>query len=69
MKLWLDWQNAGQIRQCELDLAQRCAQRLDVVDGFLTIWPNAVIELIHLKAMPVILTADEECDVQIAGVG
>jgi hypothetical protein len=55
----------GQIRQCELDFAQRCAQRLDVVNGFLTIWPNAVIELIHLKAMPVILTADEERDVQM----
>ena len=33
------------------------------VYGFLTTSPNAVVELIHPKAMPVILTIDEECDV------
>jgi hypothetical protein len=33
------------------------------VYGFLTTSPNAVVEPIHPKAMPVILTTDEECDV------
>jgi putative SOS response-associated peptidase YedK len=33
------------------------------VYGFLTTVPNAVVELIHPKAMPVILTTDEERDV------
>src|SRR4051794_13949087 len=31
--------------------------------GFLTTSPNAVVEPIHLKAMPVILTTDEQRDV------
>jgi putative SOS response-associated peptidase YedK len=31
--------------------------------GFLTTWPNAVVETIHPKAMPVILLTDEEPDV------
>jgi putative SOS response-associated peptidase YedK len=31
--------------------------------GFLTTSPNAVVEPIHTKAMPVILTTDEERDV------
>jgi len=31
--------------------------------GFLTTAPNAVVEPIHPKAMPVILTTDEERDV------
>jgi hypothetical protein len=33
------------------------------VYGFLTTTPNAVVEPIHPKAMPVILTTQEECDV------
>jgi len=33
------------------------------VDGFLTTSPNAIVEPIHPKAMPVILTTDEERDV------
>jgi putative SOS response-associated peptidase YedK len=33
------------------------------VYGFLTTQPNAVVEPIHPKAMPVILTTDEEHDV------
>jgi len=33
------------------------------VYGFLTTWPNAVVEPIHPKAMPVILLTDEERDV------
>jgi putative SOS response-associated peptidase YedK len=33
------------------------------VYGFLTTSPNAVVEPIHSKAMPVILTTDEEYDV------
>jgi hypothetical protein len=36
-----------------------------LVYGFLTTAPNAVVEPIHPKAMPVILTTDEECDVWI----
>ena len=34
-----------------------------MVYGFLTTAPNAVVEAIHPKAMPVILTTDEERDV------
>src|ERR1700724_1608445 len=34
-----------------------------LVYGFLTTSPNAVVEPIHPKAMPVILTSDEERDV------
>ena len=33
--------------------------------GFLTTSPNAVVEPIHPKAMPVILTTDEEWDVRM----
>jgi putative SOS response-associated peptidase YedK len=33
------------------------------VYGFLTTAPNAVVEPIHPKAMPVLLTTDEERDV------
>ena len=33
------------------------------VYGFLTTSPNAVVEPIHPKAMPVILTSEEERDV------
>ena len=33
-----------------------------LVYGFLTTAPNAVVEPIHPKAMPVILTTAEECD-------
>ena len=35
----------------------------NLVFGFLTTAPNAVVGPIHPKAMPVILTAQEECDV------
>ena len=34
-----------------------------LVYGFLTTAPNAIVEPIHPKAMPVILTTQEECDV------
>jgi putative SOS response-associated peptidase YedK len=34
-----------------------------LVYGFLTTAPNAIVEPIHPKAMPVILTTKEECDV------
>jgi len=34
-----------------------------LVYGFLTTSPNAVVEPIHPKAMPVIMTTQEECDV------
>jgi putative SOS response-associated peptidase YedK len=34
-----------------------------LLHGFLTTSPNAVVEPIHPKAMPVILTTDEERDV------
>ena len=36
-----------------------------LVYGFLTTAPNAVVEPIHPKAMPVILTTQEECDVWV----
>jgi hypothetical protein len=34
-----------------------------LVYGFLTTAPNAIVEPIHPKAMPVILTTEDECDV------
>jgi putative SOS response-associated peptidase YedK len=34
-----------------------------LVYGFLTTAPNAIVEPIHPKAMPAILTTQEECDV------
>jgi len=34
-----------------------------ILYGFLTTVPNAILEPIHPKAMPVILTTDEEQDV------
>ena len=34
-----------------------------LVYGFLTTMPNAIVEPIHRKAMPVILTTEEERDV------
>jgi putative SOS response-associated peptidase YedK len=37
--------------------------------GFLTTSPNAVVEPIHPKAMPVILTTDEERDVWMRALG
>lgn len=37
-----------------------------MVYGFLTTAPNAIVEPIHSKAMPVILTTDEERDVWCA---
>ena len=40
---------------------------LHLVYGFLTTSPNAVVEPIHPKAMPVILTTDEERDVWMRG--
>ena len=36
-----------------------------LVYGFLTTAPNAIVEPIHRKAMPVILTTEEEHDVWI----
>jgi hypothetical protein len=39
------------------------SQRYCVRYGFLTTAPNAIVEPIHPKAMPVILTTDEERDV------
>jgi putative SOS response-associated peptidase YedK len=38
-----------------------------LVYGFLTTSPNAIVEPIHSKAMPVILTTDEERDVWMRG--
>jgi putative SOS response-associated peptidase YedK len=40
-----------------------------LVYGFLTTSPNATVEPIHPKAMPVILTTDEERDVWMRAVG
>jgi putative SOS response-associated peptidase YedK len=41
--------------------------RPHLVHGFLTTGPNAIVEPIHSKAMPVILTTDEERDVWMRG--
>ena len=42
---------------------QQQSLRTHLVYGFLTTEPNAVVAPIHPKAMPVILTTDEERDV------
>jgi putative SOS response-associated peptidase YedK len=36
-----------------------------LVYGFLTTAPNAIVEPIHSKAMPVILTTAEKCDARL----
>jgi putative SOS response-associated peptidase YedK len=40
-----------------------------LVYGFLTTAPNAIVEPIHPKAVPVILTTQEECDVWMRAMG
>jgi putative SOS response-associated peptidase YedK len=45
-----------------LTTTQRIRGKVTSVYGFLTTAPNAVVEQIHPKAMPVILTTEEECD-------
>jgi putative SOS response-associated peptidase YedK len=42
---------------------QKCTRPHLGCYGFLTTQPNAIVEPIHPKAMPVILTTDEERDV------
>jgi len=44
---------------------RRPAEHLRPIYGFLTTPSNAVVAAIHSKAMPVILTTDEECDVWV----
>jgi putative SOS response-associated peptidase YedK len=43
--------------------SQRPIPGSHLVYGFLTTTPNAIVEPIHPKAMPVILTTDEEREV------
>jgi putative SOS response-associated peptidase YedK len=43
--------------------------RPHLVYGFLTTAPNAIVEPIHAKAMPVILTTPEEYNVWMRAVG
>jgi putative SOS response-associated peptidase YedK len=40
-----------------------------LVYGFLTTTPNAIVEPIHAKAMPVILTTEDERDVWMRALG
>src|SRR5256885_16642569 len=49
-----------------MEIAERSQKSIPgphLVYGFLTTAPNAVVAPIHPKAMPVVLTIDEECDV------
>ena len=50
-----------------MSVSVKTRSRLTLIDhlvyGFLTTTPNAVVGPIHPKAMPVILTTEEECDV------
>jgi putative SOS response-associated peptidase YedK len=54
-------------RRCRADHTSQLVRRPrppdHLVYGFLTTSPNAIVEPIHPKAMPVILTTDEERDV------
>ncbi|MGJ4932592.1 SOS response-associated peptidase [Bradyrhizobium sp. HKCCYLS2038] len=52
--LWTNWTSVRKIREGEVTCD---------LFGFLTIEPNAVVAPIHPKAMPVILTTEEEHDV------
>mgnify|MGYP001186296632 CR=1 FL=1 len=52
--LWMNWTSVRKVREGEVTCD---------VYGFLTTEPNAVVEPIHPKAMPVILTTAEEREV------
>jgi len=61
---------ADRIRHCvgpSVYSAMKCLRQVvrnkKLIYGFLTTSPNAVVEPIHPKAMPVILTTEEERDV------
>jgi len=52
--IWTSWKSVRKVREGETT---------NDLYGFLTTEPNAVVGPIHPKAMPVILTTPEECDV------
>jgi len=52
--IWTSWKSVRKVREGETT---------NDIYGFLTTEPNAVVGPIHPKAMPVILTTPEECDV------
>ncbi len=49
--------------KCDRGTKSKAIPAPHLVYGFLTTTPNAIVEPIHPKAMPVILTTQEECDV------
>ncbi len=52
--LWTNWTSVRKVREGEVTMD---------IFGFLTTKPNAEVEAVHPKAMPVILTTPEEVDV------
>lgn len=52
--LWTNWKSVRKVKEGEVEAD---------IFGFLTTEPNGVVKPIHPKAMPVILTTEEEMDV------
>ena len=52
--MWTNWTSVRKVREGEVTTD---------IFGFLTTKPNAEVEAVHPKAMPVILTTPEEVDV------
>ncbi|MBI3700587.1 MAG: SOS response-associated peptidase family protein [Afipia sp.] len=52
--IWTNWTSVRKVKEGEVNAN---------LYAFLTCEPNAVVAPVHPKAMPVILTTDEECDV------
>lgn len=52
--LWTNWTSVRKAKEGEVTID---------VFGFLTCDPNAEVKRVHPKAMPVILTTEEECDI------
>jgi len=56
--IWTNWTSVRKAKEGEVTA--------DVV-GFLTAAPNAEVAKVHPKAMPVILTTKDECDLWMNG--
>lgn len=52
--LWTNWKSVRKVKEGEVEAD---------IFGFLTTEPNGIVKPVHPKAMPVILTTEEEMDV------
>lgn len=65
--VWRHWSGDTRLVTVEgKSRRQRAEAELDLF-AFLTVEPNAIVKPIHPKAMPVILTEQEECEEWLAG--